>query len=105
MDTWNAAALTDIRHEGVRKISRKTRSPSEPPIASTDLIDSAALLNCHWSTLQAPQHDSPDYSRVSQRASPQSSFRHAVTLFRANNDLQFMQPKTFSVRVTLQLNK
>jgi hypothetical protein len=70
------STLTDIRHEGVRKIFRKTRSPSEQPTASTDLTNSAALLNCRRSTLRAPRHDSPDYSRASRRATPRSSFRH-----------------------------
>jgi hypothetical protein len=80
----NNSTLTDIRHEGVRKISRKTRSPSEPPTASMDLINSAVLLNCRRSTLRAPRHDSPDYSRASRRAPPWSSFCHAKTFSRTN---------------------
>jgi hypothetical protein len=80
----NNSTLTDIRHEGVRKIFRKTRSPSEPPTASTDLTNSAVLLNCSRSMLQAPRHDSPDYSRASQRAPPRPSFRHAKTFSRTN---------------------
>jgi hypothetical protein len=78
------STLTDIRHEGVRKISRKTRSPSEPPTASMDLINSAVLLNCRWSTLRAPRHNSPDYSHASRRAPPWSSFHHAKTFSRTN---------------------
>jgi hypothetical protein len=100
--TLTAGALTDIRHEGVRKIFRKTRSPSEPPIASTDLINSAAQLNCCRSTLRAPRHDSPGYRSASRRAPPRSSFRHAKTFSRTNNDLQFAQHK-HSACVTLQL--
>jgi hypothetical protein len=69
----NTSTLTDIRHEGVRKIFRKTRSPSEPPTTSTNLADSAALLSCRQPELRAPRHDSPDYSRASWRAPPRSS--------------------------------
>jgi hypothetical protein len=97
----HGSTLTDIRHEGVRKISRKTRSPSEPPTASTDLTNSTALLNCRRSTLRVPQHDSPDYSRASRRAPPWSSFRHAKTFSRTN----FAQHKhSACVCVTRQLN-
>jgi hypothetical protein len=93
--------LTDIRHEGVRKISRKTRSPSERPTTSTDLTNSAALLNCRRSTLRAPRHDSPDCSRASRRAPPRSSFRHAKT-FSRTNFAQHKHSACVCVCVTLQ---
>jgi hypothetical protein len=80
----HSSTLTDIRHEGVRKIFRKTRSPSEPPTASTDLTNSAALFNCRRSTLRAPRHDSPDYSCASRRAPLRSLFRHAKTFSRTD---------------------